>query len=302
VAWTALQPPLITLTTDFGLSDTYVGVMKGVILSIAPQARLIDLTHDVAPQNLLEAGARLDAAIDYFPPGAIHLAVVDPGVGSARAACVVETERALFVAPDNGVLTQPLRRIGIERFVRLGDTARPYMLPAVSATFHGRDVFAPVAAHLANGLPLAALGEVQEPDAAGGSLLVSLPLPAPQPGRDAEGRSILQLHVLYADRFGNLITDLSPTDWETWRRAGAYGTMETQRASREDRQAVEIRAGARNWQGIARTFADVPQGEPLAYWGSAGRLEIGIRDGNAQRELGIGPGDTLLMIHTGVQI
>src|SRR5450432_3987384 len=102
-------PPIITLTTDFGLTDTYVGVMKGVILGIEPRARLVDLTHDVAPQNLLEAGARLEAAIAYFPPNTIHLVVVDPGVGTDRAAIIVRTLSSLFVAPDNGVLTLPLR-------------------------------------------------------------------------------------------------------------------------------------------------------------------------------------------------
>src|SRR5260221_11299764 len=113
-----LQPPLITMTTDFGLSDMYVGVMKGVALTIAPQARLIDLTHAIAPQNLLEAGARLEAALDYFPPGTVHLIVVDPGVGSDRAALVVQTAACLFVAPDNGVLTLPLHRYPAQAIIK----------------------------------------------------------------------------------------------------------------------------------------------------------------------------------------
>jgi S-adenosylmethionine hydrolase len=284
--WTALQPPLITLMTDFGLTDTYVGVMKGVILSISPQTRLVDLTHDIAPQNLLEAGARLDAAIDYFPPGAIHLVVVDPGVGSARAACVVETERALFVAPDNGVLTQSLFRRRVTRFVRLNDAARPYLLPNVSATFHGRDLFAPVAAHLANGLPLTELGRVQTPgdttEKTGFEPLVTLSLPTPQAARDSAARPVLRLHFLYADHFGNLVTDLTPERWKEWRQDVQTDNLDN---PTED---VRIVVGKRQWRGIAHTFADVPEGSPLAYWGSAGYLEVGIRNGNASRELGIG--------------
>ncbi len=280
--WTALQTPLITLTTDFGLSDTYVGVMKGVILSISPQARLIDLTHDIAPQSIREAGARLDAAIDYFPSGAIHLVVVDPGVGSSRAACVVETDRALFVAPDNGVLTQPLSRRPMRRCVRLNEAAQRYLLQPISATFHGRDIFAPVAAHLANGLPLTMLGDVQTPEIEGYAPLVTLPPSAPRAEHDENGRPILRLHVLYADRFGNLVTDLTPEYWAQWWENSGVG------AESDAIDAVEIVAGNRRWRGIARTFADVAPGEPLAYWGSGGALEIGVRDGNARRELGLG--------------
>src|SRR5581483_4316382 len=150
---------VITLTTDFGLDDIYVGVMKGVLLGIAPNARLVDLTHAIAPQNILEASLRLAAAVPYFPPGTIHLVVVDPGVGSERRAVVVETEQSRFVAPDNGVLTAPLRQNPARRVLILGEAARPYFRHPVSATFHGRDLFAPIAAHLAAGLPLEALGE-----------------------------------------------------------------------------------------------------------------------------------------------
>lgn len=318
MSFLCLQPPLLTLTTDFGLADTYVGVMKGVIYGIAPDARLVDLTHEVSPQNVLEASARLEAAIDYFPLGTAHVVVVDPGVGSHRAACVVETERALFVAPDNGVLTLPLRRLPAVRAVRLTDKAQSYCLPNVSATFHGRDVFAPIAAHLANGLKLEALGEIVAPDT-----LVKLPLPQPQREQDAEGRACLRLHVLYADRFGNLITDLEYREWELWRLwLWATGTGSSAEASglkgfeeegircwvlgigRDDAEAgavkafesnLEFRAGRQAWRGVARTFADAAPGQPLAYWGSGGRLEIAIRDGNASAVLALLPGDTLTL-------
>ncbi len=318
MSFLCLQPPLITLTTDFGLVDTYVGVMKGVIYALAPDARLVDLTHEVSPQNVLEASARLEAAIDYFPPGTAHVVVVDPGVGSHRAACVVETERALFVAPDNGVLTLPLRRQPAVRAVRLTDQARRYCLPSISATFHGRDVFAPVAAHLAMGLELEALGEIVAPDA-----LVQLALPQPQRERDAEGRACLRLHILYADRFGNLITDLECREWELWRlwlwaagtgfsaEAGALEVFDGEgigcwgsgvRCDGAEDGAVKafeanlkFRAGRQAWQGVARTFADAAPGQPLAYWGSGGRLEIAVRDGNAAAVLALSPGDTLTL-------
>ena len=285
-----LQPPLITLTTDFGLMDTYVGVMKGVMYSLAPNARLVDLTHDIAPQNILEASARLETAVDYFPPGTVHLVVVDPGVGSKRAACVVETERALFVAPDNGVLTMPLRRSPILRAVRLTEKAQPYCLPNVSATFHGRDIFAPLAAHLANGLEPEALGESIAPDE-----LVTWPLSLPENGQDANGSACLSLRVLYADRFGNLITNLEREFWKQWRTSlvanrGLPGAKAEYEA--EDMNA-RIQAGNQTWQGIARTFAEVKPNELLAYWGSGGRLEIAVRDGNAAAALALSPDTTV---------
>ena len=287
-----LPPPLITLTTDFGLMDTYVGVMKGVLYSLAPNARLVDLTHDIAPQNILEASARLEAAIDYFPPGTVHLVVVDPGVGSSRAACVVETERALFVAPDNGVLTMPLRRATILRAVRLTEKARPYCLPNVSATFHGRDVFAPVAAHLANGLEPEALGEEVLPDA-----LVKLPLSLPESEQDADGSACMRLRVLYADRFGNLITNLERGFWKNWRTSllANRGIFAAEVELEDGDANARIQAGNQTWQGIARTFADARPNELLAYWGSGGRLEIAVRDGNAAMVLALAPDATLTL-------
>lgn len=280
------DPPLITLTTDFGLIDTYVGVMKGVILGIAPQARLVDLTHDIAPQNVLEASVCLEAAIDYFPEGTIHLVVVDPGVGTERAAIVVQTETCRFVAPDNGVLTLPLRRRPAQRVVQLGAAAQPYFRQPVSATFHGRDVFAPIAAHLAAGVPLDALGDPISPES-----LTTLPLPEPRAERTAARAFVLRLHILYTDRFGNLITDLTHARWAAWQEelGGSKADLSGQ---------VAVQAGDRRWQGIARTFADVADGSPLAYWGSAGRLEIAIRNGNAAWTLRPDPEEELLLAYT----
>jgi hypothetical protein len=265
------RPPLISLTTDFGLADTYVGVMKAVILGIAPSARLIDMTHEIAPQNVLEATVRLAGAVDYFPPGTIHLVVVDPGVGSERAACVVETETATYVAPDNGVLTLPLRRQTVVRAVRLGPEAEPFFLKPISDTFHGRDVFAPVAAHIAIGLDPTRLGAVCPPES-----LVALDLQEPTEFTSAAGAPALRAPVLYADRFGNLVTALTHDAGERWLAR-----------HRIDPASAMIVAGKRRWHGVRRTFADVPPGDPVAYWGSGDRLEVGIRNGDAARTLGV---------------
>jgi S-adenosylmethionine hydrolase len=280
----AALPPIIALTTDFGLTDTYVGVMKGVILGIVPQARLIDVTHAITPQNILEASLRLASACPYFPAGTLHLVVVDPGVGSDRAAVVVQTETSLFVAPDNGVLTLPLRRTPPRRIVRLGEAARAFCRHPVSATFHGRDLFAPIAAHLAAGLPLEALEDREE-----AGTLVELALSEPQPEQDAVGRPRLRLHVLYIDHFGNLITDLTPERWDAWQQEAACEDPE------DLSTRTEIQIGEARWRGILRTFADVAAGSPLAYWGSAGYLEVAVRNGNAARTFGLSPGATLLL-------
>src|SRR5262249_19065767 len=160
----------------------YVGVMKGVLLTLSPQARLVDLTHEISPQNLLEASARLETALDYFPSGTVHLAVVDPGVGSERAALAVQTSDCLFVAPDNGVLTLPLRRHPARTLVKLDSRAQPYFRNPVSATFHGRDIFAPIAAHLANGLSPLTLGTLCTAEE-----IVTLAVPEPVSDTDASG-------------------------------------------------------------------------------------------------------------------
>lgn len=260
--------PIITLTTDFGLHDPFVGVMKGVILGIAPAAVIVDLTHDVPPQDILAGALALEAALPYFPPDTIHVAVVDPGVGSDRRAIAAETETGLFVGPDNGVFTAALGRRRVLRAMRL--TNPMYFHHPVSATFHGRDVFAPVAAHLAAGVPLEALGEP-----AGELVRISLPDPV---ARD----QALEIHVLHIDRFGNLVTDLTAEQYARWR------------ADRPDANA-RLRVGNREVNGVRRTFADADPGEPVAYIGSGGRLEIAIRNGNAAKDLRVGLGAAILL-------
>ncbi len=243
---------IITLLTDFGLADGYAAMMHGVILGINPEARVIDLSHQVPPQDIREAAFVLATAYRYFPAGTIHTVVVDPGVGSERAAIVAQAGGHSFVAPDNGVLSYVLAD-GWAALIRL--TQPRYWLPAPSRTFHGRDIFAPVAAHLSAGVSLSDLGEpIAEP--------VRLPLPAP--ARREDGTWVA--HIIHVDRFGNLITDLRPDPALLPELAGAE-------------------VNGRVISPIVRTYADVPSGAAAILPGSAGYLEIAIRDGDARAEL-----------------
>ncbi|HLI47820.1 MAG TPA: SAM-dependent chlorinase/fluorinase [Chthonomonas sp.] len=289
MGFTPRQPPLIALLTDFGTRDTYVGVMKGVILSIAPQAQIVDLTHEVTPQAVLEGSARLEAALPYFPAGTVFVAVVDPGVGSEREVCVVETEVARLVAPDNGLLTLPIRKQRPRKVAKWNaHVGGAYVLPRISATFHGRDIFAPLAAHLAQGLPLEAIGaiwEVAEPSTSAPSLpLHLLEVPVPLTLSDAQGRPALELTVLYVDRFGNLITNLDEETLDRWMADRGIG---------EDQLCVRCEAGE---APLVRTFSDVEVGCLLAYRGSGGRLELAIREGNAANTLGLHTGSKLYLV------
>lgn len=256
----------ITLLTDFGHRDAYVGIMKAVILDRAPDARIVDLTHDVAPQNVRQGAFALASAVPYCPNGAIHVAVVDPGVGTQRSAVVVQSRRARYVAPDNGLLTLALR---VDAPLAAWRLTRPeYFLQNPSATFHGRDVFAPVAAHLAQGAAAADMGEPVDV-----AELVCFEVPAPV---IAEG--CLRATVLYVDRFGNLVTNLSPAD--------VPGVVTGARANH-----CEMR--------LARTYRDVPDGSPLVLWGSTGRLEVSVSMGNAAAMLGLAEGAEIAVAVSG---
>ena len=192
---------LITLTTDFGTADGFVGAMKGVIHSLAPQATLVDITHEIPAHDIRAGTFALETAVPYFPKDAIHVAVVDPGVGSERAALLVETARGRFLAPDNGLLTSVAPET---RETRLFSLNKPeFWRPQVSATFHGRDVFAPVAAHLARGVRSEALGTPI-------ARMVRLPWPRPR----RRGHAI-HGEVVHVDRFGNLITNVRREDLGT---------------------------------------------------------------------------------------
>ncbi|MCI0370300.1 MAG: SAM-dependent chlorinase/fluorinase [candidate division NC10 bacterium] len=248
--------PIITLLTDFGTADAFVGVMKGVILGIAPQARLVDLTHEVPPQAVAVAAFLLETAWREFPPGTIHLVVVDPGVGSNRRPLAAEGPRARFVAPDNGVLSPILQAGGATVLHAL--TRPEFFRQPVSRTFHGRDVFAPVAAHLANGVALAALGPpVTNP------VRLDLPRPEPLPGGGAAGQ------VLHVDRFGNLITNLPEALFAA------------------ERGVPVVTVAGHRIQGLADSYAAVPTGRPGAIVGSTGTLEVFLPGGSAAAALGV---------------
>jgi len=248
--------PLVTLTTDFGTRDGYVAAMKGVILSVDPGIGVVDLGHDVPPQDVAAGARLLDHAARWFPPGTVHLAVVDPGVGSARDILVVRAGGFVFVAPDNGLLSAVLARWPDARALRVTDT-RAFALPTVSATFHGRDLFAPLAARLALGsLTPEAVGAPTEPRR----------LPAQGPRREGDR---LVGHVVHVDRFGNCVTDLRRADVLAALGAGP----------------LRVRVGGQALAGWARTYAEAEGRGPYAIWGSDDRLEISVTGGSAAEAL-----------------
>lgn len=251
---------VITLLTDFGTQDAFVGVMKGVIKSLAPHADVIDLTHHVPPQDIRAGAFVLQTVCRYFPPGTIHLAVVDPGVGGARRPVAAHIGDFVYVCPDNGLLSHVLAQDALTRAVTLDN--RQYHLPQVSRTFHGRDIFAPVAAHLANGVPLDTLGTQTD-------TLQTFPLSQPFVMGDT-----ITCHVIYTDVFGNLFTDLTED------------MMKTGEVSR-----AVIKVGGTAIDGVADSYSQAPEGNPLALFGSSGRLEIAVRNGSAREQLGIKVGD-----------
>jgi len=250
---------IITLLTDFGLRDGYVAAMKGVILGLHPTAQLIDLSHEVEPQNVCAGAFLLQAHFRYFAAGTVHLAVVDPGVGSERAALACRASEHYFVAPDNGLLDFCMAWPDLQ-VVRL--TQKIFWRETISSTFHGRDIFAPVAAHLARGEPLAQLGEPFE-------LQRKLAIAAPQiMGKTLHGQ------VAYIDRFGNLVSNIS--------------AQRLQEFSAD--QPITILLDGHLIGGLCQTYAEVPPHSPLALLGSFGFLEIGINLGSAHARFAVRAG------------
>ncbi len=271
---------IITLTTDFGVADGYVGTMKGVMLGIAPEAHLVDITHDVAPQDIRETAYVLYTAYRFFPLQTVHLVVVDPGVGSARRPIALRLSHGTFVGPDNGVFSYVLEEESIETIVELADPR--YRLPSVSHTFHGRDVFSPAAAHLAAGVPIEAFGpEAEDP--------VSLPRPylCIQP-RAISGE------VLHTDHFGNVITSLGRLYWrgDNLLIKPAF-QRQTEKLCTFRADETLVTAGGQVLKGVHTTYADVEPGDVLALVGSEGHLEIAVREGSAARQLGLQPGERI---------
>lgn len=258
--------PVLSLMTDFGIKDGNVGVMKGVIWSICPDAQISDLSHMVGPQNIAEAALILKRSVPYFPKGAIHVVVVDPGVGTARRPMAARIGDAYYVGPDNGIITLLLDRAAKENqpveCVELEDPK--YRLPVVSHVFHGRDIFAPAAGHLANGVALSAFGR-------GFSDPVRLDLP--RPVRSAHG---LRGEVIHIDHFGNVASNIYSEDL-----AGAL--------SRKDQ--VSVRLNGVEIRGLVDTFGERPVGELVALLGSTGNLIVSVVNGSAAQRLSTKLGD-----------
>ena len=259
---------LITFLTDFGLEDDFVGTCHGVMKRIAPDVEVVDVTHGIAPQSVLQGALVLANTVPYLPEG-VHLAVVDPGVGSNRKALALQVDERFFVGPDNGLLIPAAERLGgIAAAHEI--TNREYALEPVSATFHGRDVFAPAAAHLANGVELAELGPAVE----AGSL-VRLELPKPQ---ISERR--IRARCLYVDRFGNMQLNLNHTDLE--------------QCGLEPGDKVEVEyAGDLYYATVARTFADARGGEIILYEDAYQNVALAISGGNAAETFHVAAGAEL---------
>lgn len=253
------MPRAVFLLTDFGLRDPYVGIMKAVLLRLAPQSPVIDLTHDIPPQDVLAGAVALEDSLPHLPEDAVVCAVVDPGVGTNRRPLLVVHGERLLVAPDNGLLT-PFLPTGEAFEILPGGPVQP----TASSTFHGRDVFAPAAALLASG---AKLNDLANP--------LDDPVYLDFPRVVVHGDKDVTLTLLVQDHFGNLATNLSRDE------AASLGGIE----------AAHLNAGGRVIGPIRHTFADAEPGEPLLYWNSAGRLALGVNGGSAAEALALAPGD-----------
>ena len=267
-------PRIITLLTDFGLQDPFVGVMKGVALSVNPDARLVDLTHGIRAQDVLQAGYVLASSYRYFPRGSIHVFVVDPGVGGERRIIAAEIDGHIFLGPDNGLLTLLLQDVPMTQAVWV--TREELFRQPVSATFHGRDIMAPVAAFLSMGNGLADIGEPVDD-----VMRIDISAPACRPRRDLQGE------VICEDRFGNLITNVRLEDLQAMAGDGDY-------------HACQVRVGERVINGIRRTYSDVAPGKALALIGSIGRLEIAVHMGSAAEITGGGAATKVCITMPGV--
>ena len=258
---------LITLTTDFGTADGFVASMKGVLLRLCPEAKIVDITHEIPPQDVVRAAYVLEQSTRWFPRGTIHVVVVDPGVGTERNILIAELGNQTYIAPDNGVLTRVVRGTGPARF-RIVTEPR-FMLDPVSQTFHGRDIFTPVAAHVANKVPPKRFGPPVER-----IKLLDLPEPVVKPGPRIAGE------VIYTDRFGNLMSNIDQT-----LLAGTFGP----------RAAVVVRIGDKTVRGLATTYSSGVAGDVIALINSARLLEIAVNGAKATRTLNLGVGEPVVV-------
>jgi S-adenosylmethionine hydrolase len=258
---------IITLLTDFGTDDEYVGLMKGVILSVDPAVTVVDVTHRIERHDIIQAAFVIQSSYGYFPRGSVHITVVDPGVGTERGILAVDTQGHFFLAPDNGVLSLVMREAPCDAIIRV-DNPR-YYRSKVSHTFHGRDILAPVGAHIAKGVPLTAMGS-----AVNVSECVLLDGISAQSGAAGEfiGR------VVSIDRFGNVISNIDADRLEHLLGAGGPGDM-------------QIQVGAHRVCGLSQTYGDAAPNTPLALIGSRGFLEIAVNQGSASQYFNLQKGD-----------
>ncbi len=254
---------IVTLITDFGLGGEYSGAMKGAVLSVNPLCQVIDITHQINPQHILQAAFVLKNTYSYYPAGTVHVVVVDPGVGTSRRPVVLEKDGHLFVGPDNGVFTLVLTQRGKTTGYEI--SRGKYFHASPSDTFHGRDIFAPVAGHLSEGLPAEAVGPPVER-----WMKVSWPQPRVV-GRRIRGQ------VLWADSFGNLITNISRTRFGPLFKGSPF----------------RIKGPGWRIDRVHRTYGEGSPGQPMALFGSTGFLEIALNQGNALDSLGLAPGDSV---------
>src|SRR4030043_768563 len=260
-----MKKPIITLLTDFGTKDHYVASMKGVILSINPRCLPIDITHQVNPHDIREGAFILANAYSYFPKGTIHLSVVDPGVGGIRKPILIVTPHHFFIGPDNGLFTLVAQREKVKKVVVL--TEQKYFLPKLSTTFHGRDIFAPVAAHLSLGI---------KPDAFGYEIdsvkRLGFETPVVKEGK-------LLGKIFHIDTFGNLISNIDEKIFVRFTMGHPY----------------VISVGKRKIHCLGKGYWEGKKGEPIALFGSSGLLEISINKGNAQKALKVKRGDRVIV-------
>lgn len=246
---------IVTLTTDFSTSDAYVGMMRGVILSVAPDVMVVDLAHDISPHDVFQAAFVLESAYCYFPEGTVHMVIVDPGVGSARRRLAMACGKYRFVGPDNGVFTYLIRKEGLSECVEISEVAARE--PGRGVTFEGRDIFAPVAAKLAMGAPLSEIGPTVEKP-------VELSIPRPRVTETAvEGR------VIYIDHFGNCITNIEAADV----------------APMGDKVTASV--GGTPIGQLQSAYSDVRVGDALALINSLDHLELAVNQGNLAKELNL---------------
>lgn len=266
-----IERPIITLLTDFGLEDEYVGVMKGVILSINAQANIVDITHHIARHRIRQAALVLKSSFGFFPEGSIHVVVVDPGVGGIRDIVCLKCRGHFFVAPNNGVLSVVVLENHADQAVSV--TNGQFFLEPVSNTFHGRDIFAPVAAHLSMGIDMCRFGRPLSPEK-----IWKLDVSAPS----CSSGDRLEGEIVAVDHFGNLVTNI---DMDTFRKLGPG----------EGGADLVISVAGKQIRGVSRSYDAVPEGAPLAVFGSRNLLEISINQGDARYYFNVGVGQGLTL-------